>query len=564
MIGQQIGNLLVLEQIGQGGMGVVYRAVDVSLDRPVALKVLAPELAGSAELIERFRTEARAQAGLIHGNIAVLYAFVEDQGWRAIAMEFVEGKTLEKHLYGGRLGWQEAVSHIRQALAGAGFAHSRGIVHRDLKPSNLMITPEGHVKILDFGVAKVMQAAKGTRTGIQMGTLHYMSPEQVRGQSIDKRTDIYSLGVTLFELVTGDVPFKADSEYGVMAAHVHTPPPLPTSLHRDIPKSVEACVLKALSKDPQNRYQTAEEFSAALERARQVAAQRTTVVERQSPTVDTPQRPKSKWSVSRVAMLALAVVGVIAVGLAIGVSHYRSPAAASVNHSTADDSTTPQSLEPAEKVTAIHLQPAPPEGALRHDLTRGKGKLVYWDPITPREVTAFWDDCKDCHEFLTLPGSQIELVKGTYGTLIDLKIPDSDPTNILAFRKSLDGGDFDVAPSVFLDIGGFPIELRATAGSEIVRDLNVTNALSGAVADASGAVIPGAQISLTQVTADGSQEWRVPTSSAGMFAIVDKDMEPGTYTLQVQSRGFKTYKSTVKVNGNTSIEVNLQVGMDSK
>ncbi len=268
MIGKEIGTYKILEKIGEGGMGIVYKGIDTGLDRLVAIKVLTPELVHNPELIDRFRAEAKAQANLNHTNVATLYAFLQVEGQCLIVMEFLEGQTFEDLLLrGGKLPWRDAVSLTRQALQGLGFAHGMGIVHRDIKPSNLMLTVSGTVKIMDFGIAKALGGSKKTRTGLQMGTPHYMSPEQIRGKPVDARSDIYSLGVTFYQMLTGDLPFQADSDFELMSAHINTPPPVLTTSHADIPKSIEQCVLKALAKEPDDRYQSAEKFVTGLERA---------------------------------------------------------------------------------------------------------------------------------------------------------------------------------------------------------------------------------------------------------------------------------------------------------
>jgi predicted Ser/Thr protein kinase len=267
MIGKEIANYRILEKLGEGGMGVVYKAVDTSLDRVVALKALNAELARNSELEQRFRAEAKAQANLNHTNLATLYAFLIQDSTAWMVMEFIEGETFEHMVQRrGPIPHGESVPMFRQALLGIGYAHRMGIVHRDIKPANMMLNNHGIVKVMDFGIAKVMGNRGMTRTGTQMGTAFYMSPEQVTNKPVDIRSDIYSLGVTLYELLTANVPFQGDSEFHIMSAHVHTPPPLPTKFYPYIPKGVENAVLKALEKNPDDRFQTVEEFGQALER----------------------------------------------------------------------------------------------------------------------------------------------------------------------------------------------------------------------------------------------------------------------------------------------------------
>jgi serine/threonine-protein kinase len=267
VIGSQIGSYRILEKLGEGGMGVVYKAVDVGLERVVALKSLSAELAKNPSLEERFRAEARAQANLNHTNIATLFAFFVHEGTAWMVMEFIEGENVQDMiLRRGPIPTQEAILIFKQALLGIGYAHRAGIVHRDIKPSNIMVSRSGIVKVMDFGIAKVMGGRGMTRTGTQMGTAYYMSPEQVLNKGVDIRSDIYSLGITLYEMLSANVPFSGDTEFEVMSAHMQTPPPLPTRFYPYIPKGLENAVMRAIEKNPAARFQTVEEFGAALER----------------------------------------------------------------------------------------------------------------------------------------------------------------------------------------------------------------------------------------------------------------------------------------------------------
>ncbi len=266
MIGKQLGSYRIEEKLGEGGMGVVYRGIDTFLERPVAIKVLSPQYAENQELLARFKGEARAQANLNHTNIATLYAFLVegDQAW--MVMEFIDGESIAQILERrGLIPPGDAVPLFRQALLGLGQAHRLGIIHRDLKPGNLMVNRSGIVKVMDFGIAKVAGTRGMTRTGVQVGTLHYMSPEQVKSKQVDIRSDIYSLGATLYEMLTAHVPFDRSSEYEIFFAHLNTPPERPTRYYPYIPKGIENAVLKALEKNPDDRFQTVEEFGAALE-----------------------------------------------------------------------------------------------------------------------------------------------------------------------------------------------------------------------------------------------------------------------------------------------------------
>jgi serine/threonine-protein kinase len=271
MIGTEInGQYRVIELIGEGGMGVVYMALDLELERRVALKFLKAELAGDSALIQRFRDELKTLAGFNHPNITTLFTSVTWQGHPVMVMELVEGETLQKMV--GRRGpipAEVCVPLINQALAGVGSAHRKKIVHRDLKPANLMLNLDGVVKVMDFGIAKIQNVPGLTRTNTAIGTILYMAPEQIRGAA-DARSDIYSMGVTLYELLAGRVPFMGDSQYDIEHAHIQQVPEPPTVHYPHIPQTLVEAVMRALAKDPASRFQTAEEFAAALGDGRQV------------------------------------------------------------------------------------------------------------------------------------------------------------------------------------------------------------------------------------------------------------------------------------------------------
>ncbi|MEW5983148.1 MAG: protein kinase [Acidobacteriota bacterium] len=265
MTGRMIGGCRILEKLGEGGMGSVYRAVDLMLERDVAVKVLRPELAGEPDIIERFRAEAVTLARLQHPNIATLYSLARDEGQLLMVMEFVRGVTIERLLEQLRtIATGTAVSWCRQVLDAMQYAHRKGVVHRDIKPANLMVTDEGTVKVTDFGIARVLGQDRKTRTGRIIGTAAYMAPEQIRGQDADARTDLYSLGAVLFELLSGRPPFVGDNEFSLMTAQVSSPVPLLRSVLPDAPDWIDAAVQRAMAKDPGDRFQSATEFQTVL------------------------------------------------------------------------------------------------------------------------------------------------------------------------------------------------------------------------------------------------------------------------------------------------------------
>lgn len=242
-------------------MGTVYKAIDFMAEREVALKMLRPDLARQPQLVARFRLEAKALAKLNHANIATLYSFFRQGDDFFMAMEFVKGETLANRIQRlGAISCDEAISKFQHILEGISYAHQNQIVHRDIKPSNIMLTPEGSAKVMDFGIARVMGTERMTIQGSLIGTLEYMSPEQIQGLEVDARSDIYSLGIVLYEMLTGCLPFTASNEYELMKWQVERLAPSPRSLVPDIPLPVEKAIMRALSKNPDRRFQTVSEF----------------------------------------------------------------------------------------------------------------------------------------------------------------------------------------------------------------------------------------------------------------------------------------------------------------
>ena len=252
--------------IARGGMAEVYRARDRLLDRPVALKILFPELSIDRTFVERFKREAQAAANLSHPNIVPVFDWGEDSGTYFIVMEYVDGRALSTILKAAGTLPPERAAEIGAAVAAAlGYAHKNRVIHRDVKPGNVLITDESQVKVTDFGIARALNTEESlTQTGAVMGTATYFSPEQAEGIGVDARSDIYSLGVVLFEMVTGRPPFTGDTPVAVASKHVRDRPPAPREINPSIPPTFEAIILKAMSKDPAHRYQTAEELRADL------------------------------------------------------------------------------------------------------------------------------------------------------------------------------------------------------------------------------------------------------------------------------------------------------------
>ena len=261
------GRYRVLRKIGGGGMADVYLCEDLTLGRRVALKVLLQRFLDDPNFVERFRREAKAAAGLNHANLVSIYDWGEVDGTYFIVMEYVEGETLKDLVRRqGRLGGSEAVRISLQLLAALEFAHRTGIVHRDVKPQNVMLDRHGNVKVMDFGIARAGDSGM-TEAGSILGTAQYLAPEQAKGQPVDERSDLYSVGIVLYEMLTGTVPFKGDSAVTVALKHVNEMAAEPAQLVPGMPYALNQIVLKAIAKDPDQRYQTAEQFARDLRSA---------------------------------------------------------------------------------------------------------------------------------------------------------------------------------------------------------------------------------------------------------------------------------------------------------
>src|SRR5262249_6744058 len=266
MIGGMVGNYKITEMIGEGGMGSVFKGIDLMLEREVAIKMLRPELSRQPDLVERFRIEAVTLARLNHPNIATLYSFVRHGDDFFMVMEYVRGETLDSVLRrSGAMPVQRAVSLFCHALEGIEHAHQMGIVHRDIKPANMMLTASGAIKVMDFGIARVLGSNRMTRTGHLIGTIEYMSPEQFKGEQTDARSDVYSLGMLLYEMLTGRLPFNADSDYALMRSQIEEAPRPPRELAPHVPLILEQAIMRALAKRPEARFQSAGEFQRAIE-----------------------------------------------------------------------------------------------------------------------------------------------------------------------------------------------------------------------------------------------------------------------------------------------------------
>src|SRR5947209_10324331 len=258
------GDYEVLGVLGAGGMGKVYKVRNVLSDRVEAMKVLLPNLADQKELADRFLREIKVLASLNHPNIAALRTALMIDNQLVMIMEFVQGTTLAAHLEQGPITWGDTMNYIDQVLAALSYAHKQNVIHRDIKPANMMLTPSGAIKLMDFGIARSANDLGLTVTGTTVGSLAYMSPEQVKCEPVDARSDLYSVGISFYEMVTGQRPFHSDSNFSIMQAHLQEPPKLPTEINPDLPVGISEIIMMAMEKDPAKRFQSADAFANAL------------------------------------------------------------------------------------------------------------------------------------------------------------------------------------------------------------------------------------------------------------------------------------------------------------
>ncbi len=365
-IGQRVGDYEIAGILGAGGMGKVYKVRNVISDRNEAMKVLLPSLKADPELGNRFLREIRVQASLDHPNIAALHTAQSIGDQLVMIMEFVEGVSLDKLIQRGPVPLDQALNCTAQVLSALAYAHARGVVHRDIKPQNIMLAEGGVVKLMDFGIARLAADRRLTQTGRTVGSLYYMSPEQIKGAlDLDGRADLYSLGVTLYEMVTGRKPFEGDSDFSIMAAHLEKAPVPPVQVDPTLPPELNDVILMSIAKDPSQRFQTAEAFGNALAAVRgAVAALGNT------PTIgSTQQQPPAAAPVAATRSrrgLYMAVGSVLTLAVLIGAAtqlpkFFRTSADGPAANAIVEPAQTPPPAEPVAQTQNLSPQTAAPQ-----------------------------------------------------------------------------------------------------------------------------------------------------------------------------------------------------------
>jgi serine/threonine protein kinase len=354
VIGQTVGHYRIESKVAEGGMGVVYRAVDVHLDRPVAIKVLRPDAVADPERRRRFVREARAASALNHPNIVTIYDIDRSEGVDFIAMEYVPGLALDRLIERGRLALKDVLRYAIQAADALAKAHGAGIIHRDLKPGNIMVTPDGSVKLLDFGVAKLVETASDdaettlqssplTQEGTIVGTIAYMSPEQAEGKPIDARSDIFSFGAILYEMITGRRPFSGETKVATLTAILHEEPKPITEIVTTAPREIERLIYRCLRKDPNRRIHHIADVRVALEDLKEEA---------DSGKTEPLKAASIRYSRWLAPLIVLGLLAIIAVAAWFGLRE-RAPSTLILTRLTSDSGlTTEPALSPDGKLVA--------------------------------------------------------------------------------------------------------------------------------------------------------------------------------------------------------------------
>jgi serine/threonine-protein kinase len=462
-----MGRYRVEQELGRGGMAKVYRGQDTVLGRTVAIKILAPHFADDQDFVHRFRREAQAAARISNQNLVSVFDTGSDDGVHFIVMEYVEGRTLADLIAGGgRILPDRAIEIAIDVCRALEAAHAQGVIHRDIKPGNIMLDEKGHVKVTDFGIARVTSTAETiAQTAAVLGTASYLSPEQAQGQPVDGRSDLYSLGCVLFETVTGRPPFLGDSPVAVASKHVLEQPTPPSRLNPDVSPDLDAVILRALAKNPANRYQTAEEFREDLERVRRgqpvnatplLPAGTTQVIDRPAsrtavlpPTAQhEPEPERSNWWVP--VLVTLFILGLLALVLFLLAQNLLNDDPPAANLVTVPEVVGENRRDAERIITDAGLEVGEVVPVPAVDETQEPGTVVEQDPAADAEVE-----------------------EGTPVNLTVVEQPELVPI------PSLEGSTFEEAQAALVELGLEPVREDQASDTVEVEDVIGTEPAAG-------------------------------------------------------------------------------------
>lgn len=545
--GATVGKYRIEARVAEGGMGVFWRALDTKLDRTVGLKTLHTEFAVDAQLRERFINEARTLAKLSHPNICVLHDFFESGEQLYIVMEYIQGETLADLVrQKSPLGRPQIVPIFRQILLALDYAHNHGVIHRDIKPSNIMVTEQGIVKVMDFGIAKIVEApVQLTRTGRKMGSLFYMSPEQIREQQVDHRSDLYSLGVTLYQVCTGRLPFDATSEYEVMKAHLETIPPTPRSLNASITEDLEYVIVRALSKRPEDRFQNASDMRSALGAADLSAtSDRVVTASGEKTRIDPGGDAAPPKSNKRSLMWVLVTSTLMAASLLAWPDSQRMRESATdvlPNPAAPPASAGASALRTSDMPSPSQPPAAAPESTAQAAAAAGPGAVVATDSV----ATAAPGDAA------TVPTASTEAAAPTPSDSLSAQVPATAPADSAASDASRTEAQATASETVTEDIpSGKP---------DVARENNAVAALSEPEAKE-----PQVPHRVAKPAVLRKYNVHVAMQPAGVFQLDSAGwgqrggrLDEGTHRLDVMAPGYPIVSDKFQLKGDTTITVDL-------